>query len=87
MRSLIAAAAAALIASASTAGAFFHFAWETQLSHQFKVEAYGWDLRVYEWQSKSDPLMACSAVYTDGGPAGYQCWNHAGRFTPPVKTD
>ena len=59
------------------AGLFSSFAtsgWPTQPSTAFKVEAYGFDFRVYEWHPKASDNMTCTAGFTDNGPIGLQCF-------------
>lgn len=82
MRTLAIAATAALIASATTAGAFLTIDWEIIQTRQFKVAAYGADLRVYEWESPSDPDRICAASFSQKGPVGMQCWGSSGPVIP-----
>ena len=36
--------------------------WPVKESTAFKVEAYGFDFRVYEWQTESDPNTFCTVA-------------------------
>ena len=40
----------------------------------YKVEALGWDVRVYEWPLQSDPGIICSASFANAGPNGVTCY-------------
>lgn len=64
------AASAGLFDSINTSG------WPTIGTKNFKLEAYGYDLRAYEWVSPTDPSQVCVAVFTGSGsgPVGMQCW-------------
>jgi hypothetical protein len=65
-----------LVAGTSNAGLFSSFAtanWPTQKSTAYKVEAYGFDFRVYEWRSTTDPSILCTAGFTDSAAIGLQC--------------
>lgn len=46
--------------------------WPTVESEAYKVEAFGSDLRVYEWQTKSG--ATCVAATAEKGPFGIQCF-------------
>lgn len=39
----------------------------------YKVEAYGTDVRVYEWQSQVTPGKACVMAFSNSGPVGLDC--------------
>lgn len=56
------------------AGALFTWDWPVHKSYNYKVEAHGTDIRVYEWESPSDPTMICASAHTQAGPVGFQCW-------------
>jgi len=62
-------AEAGLFSSAATSD------WKTKEPKNFLVAAYGWDLRVYEWQSETNPAITCSTVFAEAGPVGYQCFD------------
>lgn len=47
----------------------------TQESTGYKVEARGYDLRVYECQLAAQPEVTCVAVFAESGPVGLQCLN------------
>lgn len=72
-------AEAGLFDSMATSG------WETRTSDKYKLEAYGFDLRVYEWVSKNDPNTMCTAVFGQTGPTGMQCWKIDPHLTHPEK--
>jgi hypothetical protein len=66
-----------LAATSAQAGLFSSWAtgdWPTEESNAFKVEAYGFDFRVYEWVSPTNPNITCSAGFIESGPIGYQCF-------------
>jgi hypothetical protein len=68
--------AAMTVATTSDAGLFSSWAtgdWPTQSSSAYKVEAYGFDFRVYEWRSRSDTNILCTAGFTDEAAIGLQC--------------
>lgn len=75
-------ATAALLVSASTAsaGLFDSLAtsdWPTKSSKAYKVEAYGFDFRVYEWVSENDPNTICTVAIGNSSNAPYmgmQCF-------------
>jgi hypothetical protein len=69
---------AALVATSAQAGFFSSWAtgdWPTQESNAYKVEAYGFDFRVYEWRSTENPNVVCTASFTDEGAIGMQCFD------------
>ena len=43
--------------------------------YNFKVEAYGSDLRVYQYTSEANPNLVCTTVFANAGPAGTSCVN------------
>jgi hypothetical protein len=66
-----------IAATSAQAGLFSSWStgdWPTEESNAFKVEAYGFDFRVYEWASPTNPDITCSASFTDSGAIGYQCF-------------
>ena len=66
-----------LIATSAQANFFSSFStsdWPTKESSAFKVESYGYDFRVYEWQSEANPNVTCTAGFTDTGAIGMQCF-------------
>lgn len=51
--------------------------WPSKESKAFKVEAYGFDFRVYEWQTENDPNTFCTVAIgnTDVAPyMGLDCF-------------
>lgn len=51
--------------------------WPSKESKAFKVEAYGFDFRVYEWQTENDPNTFCTVAIgnTDNAPyMGLDCF-------------
>lgn len=59
---------AGLFDSAATSG------WDTKKSDKYKLEAYGFDLRVYEWTPKGNPDVTCITAFGEKGPVGLQCF-------------
>jgi hypothetical protein len=47
---------------------------ETVVSEAYKVEAYGYDMRVYEWHPKSAPNMTCITGFSEKANIGLQCF-------------
>lgn len=45
--------------------------WPTKQSNAFKVEAYGFDFRVYEWQTDADPNTICTVAIGNSSSAPY----------------
>jgi hypothetical protein len=45
--------------------------WPTTESTKYKVEAYGFDIRVYEWTTPSGKV--CNTAFTSDGPVGIDC--------------
>lgn len=68
----------ALVTPVQAGGIFSSIAtsgWKTvEPDAKFMLEAHGFNLRVYEWTSQSDPNMKCTAVFGETGPTGMQCW-------------
>ena len=66
-----------VVATTAQAGFFSSWAtgdWPTQESTAYKVEAYGFNFRVYEWRSIENPNTICTASFTDTGAIGMQCF-------------
>lgn len=58
----------------ATAGLFDQLAtsdWPTKKSEAYKVDAYGFDFRVYEWQTTSDPNTFCTVAIGNEDRAPY----------------
>lgn len=49
--------------------------WPTKESKAYKVEAYGFDFRVYEWQTESDPNTFCTVAIGNADRAPYMGLN------------
>ena len=67
----------AFTATTANAGLFDSVAtsdWETKKSDKYKLEAYGFDLRVYEWSPKGNPNIVCVTAFSEKGPIGLQCF-------------
>lgn len=65
---------AALTANYATAGIFDQIMtadWPSKKSKAYKVEAYGFDFRVYEWQTESDPNVFCTVAIGNADQAPY----------------
>jgi hypothetical protein len=45
--------------------------WPSKASEAYKVEAYGFDFRVYEWQTTSDPNTFCTVAIGNANQAPY----------------
>lgn len=45
--------------------------WPSKESKAFKVEAYGFDFRVYEWQTENDPNTFCTVAIGNADQAPY----------------
>lgn len=45
--------------------------WPSKESKAFKVEAYGFDFRVYEWQTETDPNTFCTVAIGNADRAPY----------------
>ena len=69
-----------IAASSANAGLFDSLAtsdWPVKESNAFKVEAYGYDFRVYEWVSEANPNVVCSVAIGNSNSAPYmgmQCF-------------
>jgi len=49
--------------------------WPVKQSKAFKVEAYGFDFRVYEWQTESDPNTFCTVAIGNSNSSPYMGLN------------
>lgn len=47
------------------------FNWPSKESIAYKVEAYGFDFRVYEWKSSNDPNTVCTVAIGNADQAPY----------------
>ena len=68
---------AVIAAGSAQAGLFSSFAtgdWPTLDSTPGLIDAYGFDLRTYEWTPQTAPHMTCVTIYSDGGGGGLQCF-------------
>lgn len=45
--------------------------WPSKESKAYKVEAYGFDFRVYEWQTENDPNTFCTVAIGNADQAPY----------------
>lgn len=45
--------------------------WPSKTSEAYKVDAYGFDFRVYEWQTTSDPNTFCTVAIGNADQAPY----------------
>ena len=78
-RLLIMATLAATVATTASAGLFDSLAtsdWETKKSDNYKLDAYGFDLRVYEWTPKGNPNVTCITAFGEKGSVGLQCFEN-----------
>lgn len=78
-RLLIMAAVAATLATTASAGLFDSMVtsdWETKESDNYKLDAYGFDLRVYEWTPNGNPNMTCITAFGEKGSVGLQCFEN-----------
>lgn len=69
---------AALTSGQANAGLFDSIAtsnWPVKQSKAFKVEAYGFDFRVYEWQTEHDPNTYCTVAIGNSSSAPYMGLN------------
>jgi hypothetical protein len=66
---------AATASQAGVWGAIATSGWPTQKSEAFKVEAFGFDFRVYEWKSKTDPDTICTVAIGNVKHAPYMGLN------------
>lgn len=48
--------------------------WTTRESIAYKVEAYGFDFRVYEWTPVGNEDMSCVTGFSEVGSIGLQCF-------------
>jgi hypothetical protein len=70
-------AALALTSTVATAGLFSSTVtsgWDTKQAVKYKVETYGFDLRVYEWTPEGNPDITCTTAFGEKGPIGLQCF-------------
>jgi len=71
-------AAIALAATPVQAGLFDSMAtsgWPNKVPEQkYTLDVYGFDVRVYEWTPKEDKNARCTAMFSQSGPVGIQCW-------------
>lgn len=68
-----------ITATSANAGLFDSVAtsdWKTKQSEKYKLEAYGYDLRVYEWTPNGNPNVTCITAFGDSGPVGLQCFEN-----------
>jgi hypothetical protein len=64
----------ALSVASAQAGLFDQIAtsnWPSKESKAYKVEAYGFDFRVYEWQTESDENTFCTVAIGNADHAPY----------------
>jgi hypothetical protein len=61
-------AAAGIFSSAITSG------WDSKEAIKYKVETYGFDLRVYEWSPEGNPNITCITAFGETGAVGFQCF-------------
>lgn len=59
------------VAQAGPWDQFATMAWPSKESKAFKVEAYGFDFRVYEWQTESDSNTFCTVAIGNADHAPY----------------
>lgn len=64
-------AVAATVAQAGLFSSGVTSGWPTAKSEKYKVEAYGFDIRTYDWERTDGKL--CTAMFTDSGPVGLDC--------------
>ena len=79
MKLIFAAIALSAIASTASAGWLDSAAtssWDTKKSDKYKLEAYGFDLRVYEWSPKGNSDVTCITAFGEKGPVGLQCFEN-----------
>lgn len=48
--------------------------WPTKESNAFKVEAFGFDFRVYEWVTENDPDTVCTVAIGFERAFGLDCF-------------
>jgi hypothetical protein len=61
-------AAAGIFSGAITSG------WDSKEAKKYKVETYGFDLRVYEWVPEGNPDITCITAFGEAGALGLQCF-------------
>ena len=74
---MIMTALVATVATTASAGLFDSVAtrnWDTKESDNYKLEAYGFDLRIYEWNPKGNPNVTCITGFSEVGSIGIQCF-------------
>ena len=80
MKLTIATIAVGLIAATSASAGWLDSAatsgWDTKESEKYKLEAYGFDLRVYEWNPKGNSNVTCVTAFGETGPVGLQCFEN-----------
>lgn len=59
------------IAQAGLFDQLMTYDWPVRESNAFKVEAYGFDFRVYEWQTENDPNTFCTVAIGNADHAPY----------------
>ena len=62
--------------------------WPVKESNAFKVEAYGFDFRVYEWVSESNPNVVCSVAIGNNKSSPYmgmQCFEKGEKTESEMK--
>jgi hypothetical protein len=62
--------------------------WPVKESNAFKVEAYGYDFRVYEWVSEANPNVVCSVAIGNADRAPYmgmQCFEKGEKTESKMK--
>lgn len=77
MKFTLALAALALTATTASAGLFDSMAtsdWPTKESNNYKLDAYGFDLRIYEWHPDGNPDITCITGFGEKGSIGLQCF-------------
>ena len=76
--SILATGYAVFASGQANAGIFDSLAtsnWPVKQSKAFKVEAYGFDFRVYEWQTESDPNTFCTVAIGSSTSSPYMGLN------------
>ena len=48
--------------------------WDSIEPDNYKIEVYGFDLRVYEWTTRANPNITCIAMFGETGPTGLSCF-------------
>jgi len=49
--------------------------WKTVTSTRYKIDAYGYDVRAYEWTPETAPQTTCVMAFSESGPVGMQCFD------------